>query len=263
MSATLQIIDVESATDAEQMAIFFRTIWTDGDEVVPFDLVLAAIHVGGYASIAKLDGSIVGASFGFLGDFAEQRILHSHVTAASVSGVGFELKQHQYAWAKEHELAGITWTFDPLVRRNCVFNFEKLGALAIEYLPNFYGTMSDSINAGDDSDRIFAFWPVKYSPVEESLQLEKVSTSAFALTNQAGVPATSSFDDSQAFWVELPEDIEKLRKTDLMLAQQWRRAVREVLQPALTRGWFVSAVNTDRTAILVRPQKLSQELTKN
>jgi predicted GNAT superfamily acetyltransferase len=93
MSATLQIIEVESATDAERMAVFFKTIWTDGDEVVPFDLVLAAIHVGGYASIARLDGNIVGASFGFLGDFAEQRVLHSHVTAASVSGVGFELKQ--------------------------------------------------------------------------------------------------------------------------------------------------------------------------
>ena len=65
MSAKLQIIEVETAADAESMAAFFKTIWADGDEVVPFDLVLAAIHVGGYATVAKLEDKVVGASFGF------------------------------------------------------------------------------------------------------------------------------------------------------------------------------------------------------
>jgi predicted GNAT superfamily acetyltransferase len=248
MSAKLQIVEVVTATDAEDMATFFKTIWTDGDEVVPFDLVLAAVHIGGYATIAKHDNQVVGASFGFLGEYAAHQVLHSHVTAASVPGVGFQLKQHQFAWAQEREIAGITWTFDPLVRRNCVFNFEKLGALAVEYLPNFYGTMTDAINAGDDSDRLFAYWPV-----QDSLSNETTKTNAIALKNQAGTPLSQGFDDTKAFWVELPEDIEAMRKSDLGLARQWRKAVRDVLQPALADGWFISAVNPDRTAILVEP----------
>ena len=257
MSAKLQIIEVETAADAESMAAFFKTIWVDGDEVVPFDLVLAAIHVGGYATVAKLEDKVVGASFGFLGEYAAHQVLHSHVTAASVPGVGYQLKQHQFAWALEREIGGITWTFDPLVRRNCVFNFEKLGALAVEYLPNFYGTMTDAINAGDDSDRIMAYWPV-----QETMDSETTKTSAIALKNSAGQPELRQYDDTKSFWVELPEDIESLRKTNLDLARQWRKAVRDVLQPALDDGWFIAAVNADRTGLLVEPPTSDYEFAE-
>lgn len=257
MPEKLKIIEVETAHDAESMAAFFKTVWTDGDEVVPFDLVLAVVHMGGYSTIAKLDGKVVGASFGFMGQYAAHQVLHSHVTAASVPGVGYQLKQHQFAWAQERELGGITWTFDPLVRRNCVFNFEKLGALAIEYLPNFYGTMTDAINAGDDSDRILAYWPV-----QESMDSAVTKTSAVALKNNAGAPEVVSYDDTKAFWVELPEDIESLRKSDLALARDWRKAVRSVLQPALDDGWFIAAVNEGRTGILVEPPTSDYEFSE-
>ena len=257
MTAKLQIIEVESAIDAQLMATFFKTIWSDGDEVVPFDLVLAVIHVGGYATIAKLDGNVVGASFGFLGEFAAHQVLHSHTTAASVPGVGYQLKQHQFAWAQEREIAGITWTFDPLVRRNCVFNFEKLGAIAVEYLPNFYGTMTDAINAGDDSDRLMAYWPV-----QESMDSVATKTSATALKNVSGAPEAQQYDDTKAFWVELPEDIEGLRKSDLALAQAWRKSVREIIQPALDDSWFIAEVSADRTAMLVEPPTSNYEFTE-
>ena len=248
MSTDLQILEVETASEAELMAKFFKTIWVDGDEVVPFDLVLAAVHVGGYASVAKQDGEVVGASFGFLGEFASHPVLHSHVTAASVSGVGYQLKQHQFDWAKARDLGGITWTFDPLVRRNCVFNFEKLGAVAVEYLPNFYGTMTDSINAGDDSDRLFTYWPV-----QDQIRVDSQATQSVAIRNRDGYPEKVAYNSAEPFWIELPEDIEVLRQNDIELARNWRKRVREVLEPALDAGWFVSSVRADRTAILVEP----------
>jgi predicted GNAT superfamily acetyltransferase len=257
MSAKLQIIEVDSIKEAESMAAFFRSVWTDGDDVVPFDLILAAVHVGGYAAIAKQDQVVVGASFGFLGEFAAHKILHSHVTAAILPGAGYELKQHQFAWAQEQELGGITWTFDPLVRRNCVFNFEKLGAIAVEYLPNFYGTMTDTINAGDDSDRLFTYWPV-----QENVFVESAKTSAVALQNFEGKPIAKPFDDTKSFWVELPEDVESLRKTDIDLARAWRKSVRDVIEPALAAGWFIGSVNSERTAILVEPSTSDYEFSE-
>jgi predicted GNAT superfamily acetyltransferase len=257
MSATLQIIEVESTTEAEAMAEFFKTIWSDGDDVVPFDLILAVVHVGGYAAIAKSENKIVAASFGFLGEFASHQILHSHVTAANLAGAGLALKRHQFEWAKDRDLGGITWTFDPLVRRNCVFNFEKLRALAVEYLPNFYGSLTDTINAGDDSDRLFAYWPIN-----ETVETERARTSALALRNVDGRPVAQSFDAENAFWVELPEDIEALRKSDIELAKEWRKSVRQVLQPALDAGWFIGAVNDDRTAILVEPSGSDYEFSE-
>jgi predicted GNAT superfamily acetyltransferase len=221
---------VSTIADTEAMSAFFMQVWADGPEVVPFDLALAAQHVGGYSAIAKLDGQIVGASFGFQGAHDAvpgQRILHSHVTAATVPGVGFAIKQHQKQWAIENDLDAITWTFDPLVRRNAVFNFEKLGAVGIEYLPNFYGTMTDAINAGDDSDRLFTYWSLR-----DEVALGQAQTTV------------------EAILVELPADIELLRKTNLAEALEWRARVREVLEPALADGYRVTGVLNRESLVL-------------
>lgn len=258
MSAQLQIVEVSSVSEAEELAAFFKTVWTGDDEVAPFDLMLAVIHVGGYAAMIRDGQTPVAGSFGFIGQYAAHNVLHSHVTASTKAGAGYALKQHQFEWAREQGLAGITWTFDPLVRRNCVFNFEKLGAFAVEYLPNFYGTMTDSINQGDDSDRLFAYWPVA-----ESVEVDSVKTEAVALRNANGAPQKLDYDASQAFWIELPEDIEQLRKSDLATARQWRKSVREALLPALENGWFIRSVNSDRTAILVEPSTSDYEFQED
>lgn len=253
MLTNLEILEVGNASDAECMSSFFKTVWTDGDEVIPFDLVLAAKHVGGYATIAKLDGRVVGASFGFLGTFSSHQVLHSHVTAATVPGVGYKLKLHQLSWAQERKITGITWTFDPLVRRNCVLNFEKLSAIAVSYLPNFYGTMTDSINLGDDSDRVFVYWQAGDSP-----RSQKKAANVSVLVNKNGapqilIPPSSLLENNQSFWIELPADIEALRKSNLSLAREWRKSVRGALQPALDLGWLIGEMNRTRTAIMVEP----------
>lgn len=237
--ARIQLVSTIAETEA--MSAFFMQVWADGPEVVPFDLALAAQHVGGYSAVATIDEKIVGASFGFQGSidsYPGQRILHSHVTAATVPGVGFALKQHQKAWAIEHGIDAITWTFDPLVRRNAVFNFEKLGAIGIEYLPNFYGTMTDAINAGDDSDRLFTYWAL--------------SERAFASAGSASTAnqSTSSTSEVSAILVELPEDVESLRKSNLAEALEWRARVREVLEPALAEGYRVTGIFNRQSLVL-------------
>jgi predicted GNAT superfamily acetyltransferase len=247
-----QIQLVSTIADTEAMSAFFMQVWADGPEVVPFDLALAAQHVGGYSAIAKLDGQIVGASFGFQGAHDAvpgQRILHSHVTAATVPGVGFALKQHQKAWAIEHGIDAITWTFDPLVRRNAVFNFEKLGAIGVEYLPNFYGTMTDAINAGDDSDRLFAYWPLSDGAI-------CASTTTSTSTSLASTASTASATSTtvEAILVELPADIESLRKTNLAEALEWRARVREVLEPAIADGYRVTGILNRQSLVLEKAE---------
>ncbi|WP_138275442.1 GNAT family N-acetyltransferase [Rhodoluna limnophila] len=224
--------EVSSAEDAIKVAEFFRTVWQDGDDVAPFDLILAAVHVGAYCVIAEVDGHAVGASFGIRGSFNSENILHSHVTAATVSGVGFQIKQHQMEWATENSIDAITWTFDPLVRRNCYFNFVKLGAIAIEYLPNFYGSMTDSINLGDVSDRLFAYWSVKTKSTESSL----------ASPRNAG---------PEEVVVAIPEDIETMRSVDLESALKVRMLVRDQMLDLMNTGWQVTAMTPDRTSLIL------------
>lgn len=255
MKSEFKVELVASASAAEELSTFLATIWQGEDDVTPFDLILAAVHVGGYGALAKANGKVVGASFGFLGDYAGDRILHSHVTGASVPGAGLALKMHQRRWAAENGLSAITWTFDPLVRRNCVFNFEKLGAYAIEYLPNFYGTMTDVINAGDDSDRLLAYWPT-----DGDLDSVAGECDQFALKNIDGSPVRQSFDPARAYWVELPADIESLRKSDLSSAKEWRLAVRDLMHGPIENGWFVRSMSIDRTAVLLQPTSSNYEL---
>ena len=111
-----------------------------------------------------LDEQIVGGSFGFLGRHLGEPSLHSHVTGilpgVRRTGLGRAMKLHQRAWAADHGLAWVTWTFDPLVRRNAWFNLGVLGAHVHEYLVDFYGPIDDAINAGDESDRLLVAWPV-------------------------------------------------------------------------------------------------------
>lgn len=225
----LRISQVSSIEEMEAVSAFFCKVWAGGPEVVPFDLGIAVLHVGAYCSAAYDGDEMVAASFGFRGVFNGKDILHSHVTGSFQPGAGYELKQHQFKWANQQGLAGITWSFDPLVRRNCVFNFDKLGATAVEYLPNFYGTMTDEINAGDDSDRLLVYWDLAETKSDELISPDAVA-------------------------IEIPEDIEALRKTDLAAAKVWRAKTRESLEPFMAKGWTISRMQ-DRTHLLVEPPK--------
>lgn len=227
--SSIRISQVSSIEEMEAVSAFLCKVWAGGPEVVPFDLGLAVLHVGAYCSAAYKDNAMVAASFGFRGVFNGNNILHSHVTGSFQPGAGYDLKQHQFDWAKSQGLAGITWSFDPLVRRNCVFNFDKLGVTAIEYLPNFYGTMTDEINAGDDSDRLFVYWDLASEPNKSEISPDAIA-------------------------VELPEDIEALRRTDLDTAKQWRTKTRQILKPLMSEGWTIRHMQ-DRTHLLVEPPK--------
>jgi len=227
--SSLRISQVSSIEEMEAVSAFLCRVWAGGPEVVPFDLGIAVLHVGAYCSAAYDGNEMVAASFGFRGVFNGKSILHSHVTGSFQPGAGYALKQHQFNWAKHEGLTGITWSFDPLVRRNCVFNFDKLGATAVEYLPNFYGTMTDEINAGDDSDRLFVYWDLSGPKPDQATSPDAIA-------------------------IEIPEDIEALRRTDLAAAKEWRVKTREALAPLLADGWTITRMK-DRTHLLVEPPK--------
>ncbi len=121
---------------------------------------LRLLRLGAYDD----DGAMVAASAGFFGHPGERVSYHSHITgvlpSAQGRGVGLAVKHHQYAWALEHGVAEIVWTFDPLLARNASFNLARLGADVVSYLPDFYGAMSDGVNAGQGSDRLYVHWDV-------------------------------------------------------------------------------------------------------
>lgn len=224
----------------ERVNALFDDIWHFGsaDPPITLELMRALSHAGGYVSGAFDGDRLVGASAGFL---AAESTLHSHVTGTAPGhGIGWALKQHQRLWALERGLERITWTYDPLVRRNAHFNLAKLGARPIEYLPSFYGVMGDAINQGDESDRLLASWPLTAPHVEALARREPYVTpvsddAVVALADEGGRPVPGSMDAATVL-VAVPADIERLRRADPGTGKAWRYAVRDVLGGLMGEG---------------------------
>jgi predicted GNAT superfamily acetyltransferase len=218
---------------------------------VTTELLRALGKAGNYLAGAYDGAELVGVTVGFFAAPAGTG-LHSHVTGVAAPArwrhVGYALKLHQRAWALARGITTITWTFDPLVRRNAHFNLTKLGAVAAEYLPDFYGPMQDSINGGDETDRLLTRWDLASSGVEAACAGRPRAVELAAL-RAAGVTEALAVDPgggprvapapARARPVTLaavPPDVEALRAQRPDLARRWRRALREVLGDALADG---------------------------
>ncbi|WP_327084880.1 GNAT family N-acetyltransferase [Nonomuraea sp. NBC_01738] len=234
------IKELHGIAELEGVFALFRRIWRfdPGGEPITVELMRALAHAGNYVAGAYEDGELVGGSVGFL---AAGSALHSHITGATAGhGIGFALKAHQRRWALERGLTRITWTYDPLVRRNAHFNLAKLGARPTEYLPGFYGIMSDAINQGDESDRVLAEWSLSAPHVEAAVRRSPVvrrlpARTPVALDDRDGRPVIHPVDGPVVL-VAVPADVEGLRGVDPGTAKAWRFAVREVLGGMLAEG---------------------------
>ncbi|KAB8194894.1 GNAT family N-acetyltransferase [Nonomuraea phyllanthi] len=236
----VEVRELHEMAEFERVDALFDDIWHfgPGNPPVTIELMRAISHAGGYVAGAFDGGRLVGGSVGFL---AAGGALHSHVTGTVAGrGIGCELKLHQRRWALERGLERITWTYDPLVRRNAHFNLAKLGARPREYLPCFYGVMDDAINQGDESDRLLAEWSLAAPHVEALARREPHVTpvpdgAVVALADEGGRPVAGPAD-ADAVLVAVPADVEGLRKADPGAAKAWRHAVRDVLGGLMAEG---------------------------
>ncbi|MGP3963657.1 GNAT family N-acetyltransferase [Nonomuraea sp. 3N208] len=225
----------------------FDQIWHPDPHNAPVsvELMIGFAHTGNYVAGAFEGTTLVGASVGFL---AEGGALHSHVTGALMSrGIGYALKLHQRDWCLERGLKKITWTFDPLVRRNARFNLVKLGAMPKAYLEDFYGAMTDAINEGDVSDRLLAVWQVAQE--DQGRRDVQVETLPVLLGSEDERPVVTGVQGDVVL-VGTPHDIEALRRTNPAAAKEWRTALRTVLGGLMGGGGRVVGF-TDRGEYMV------------
>lgn len=247
------IREAASLDDLVAMLRVFEIVWGPEGQP-PLNVTRAIHHAGGYAALAEEGDRIVGASLGFLGRGPDGGpLLHSHITGALPDavnrGIGFALKQHQRAWCLERGVTTVTWTFDPLVRRNAYFNLTKLGARATAYHADFYGPMPDALNGGDETDRVVATW---HLDGEHPVDVERPSDGVVALEVGAdGAPVVR--DERGAILLhQVPRDYHELRQRDDSAGRAWRHAVRKTLGAALADGYVGTGVTTDGWYVLRR-----------
>ena len=220
MNNSIQVRKLDNLQDQDSARKIFDITWSmdAGTEITP-NLLQAMVHSGSYLSGAFIENKIVGAAFAFPAT-NDGLHLHSHMTAVldeyRDKGVGYALKIDQWNWAKKNSYSKLSWTFDPLVRRNAKLNIVKLGVDISAYHPNFYGEMPDALNAGDESDRLMVSWRTDVdAPKAREL-----------ITN----PKSSDI------LIEIPEDIVAIRSKNQSESMKWRRQVREQFMAAFEKN---------------------------
>ncbi|MEV6582341.1 GNAT family N-acetyltransferase [Streptomyces sp. NPDC051582] len=247
----LDLRELHTMEDLDTVSRLYAEIWgTDTDSPpVSADVMRALSHAGNYVAGAYEDGRLVGASLAFYGD-PIGTTLHSHITGTAMGrGIGHALKLHQREWALARGIKRITWTYDPLIRRNAYFNLVKLGARPQEYLQAFYGAMDDAINGGDESDRVLTAWDLTAPPGPYTFDLP--ADVAHGVRNVDSRPVIGP-TDAAAILIDLPDDIEALRRTDPGAARDWRLAVRHTLAGLLADGARVAGFHDRRSYLLHR-----------
>jgi predicted GNAT superfamily acetyltransferase len=249
------IRELAEIEDMRRLAELFAVVWgRPGEPPINSDILKALAHSGNYVAGGYADDELAGGLVGWFGGVPPHELhLHSHILGVlsgnEAHGLGFELKQHQRRWCLSREVKVIEWTTDPLVRRNAYFNLTKLGAHAREYVVNVYGEMSDSINAGEESDRLLISWRLDSHSAEAAAAegapeprvdelREKGAVVALAV-GDAGEPVAGG-ESARVLLCEVPDDIVALRRSDPPLARSWRVALRKTLTEAMAAGYEVT-----------------------
>jgi predicted GNAT superfamily acetyltransferase len=211
-----------------------RDVWQFIDlDITPLRSFIITLHSGGMTYGAfNNDGKLLGFAHA-LAAFDEQLkpYFYSHMLAVEPAlqsaGIGAKLKLAQRDHALRVGVPLIRWTFDPLQSRNAYLNLIKLGGVIREYKINYYGSASTSaLHKGLDTDRVFVEWWVKSRRVSDA---------------QAGIRQTGKPEAV----IEIPRDIEAIKKQDLAEAVQWQAQLRVQFQALLSEGLYCAGFEAD------------------
>ena len=269
---TASISELSELEDLRALEQLIAAVWgRPAEPPISSDILKALAASGNYVAGARIDRKLIGGLVGWLGGVPPHEFhLHSHilgvVAGSEAQGLGFQLKQHQRRWCLERGVKVIEWTTDPLVRRNAYFNLTKLGAEARKYLVNFYGEMTDGINAGEESDRLLISWRLDSSEAECAAagtasepaldDLLRDGAVAALSVGTAGEPSriqVSASLSARVLLCQIPDDIVALRHSDPALARLWRLELRATLEDALAAGYLISGATRSGWYVLETP----------
>jgi len=255
---------LDTLGDARVAGQLFSAVWrpADGHPPLGAEVIRAVVAADGYAMGAFVGGTMVGACVGFWAS-PGARLLHSHITGVASDHrsrrVGYAIKLDQRAYALERSAETITWTFDPLVRRNAYFNLRRLGARPVAYHVNYYGAMTDGVNGADETDRFLVRWDLVGDTTRRACDLLAGEPVAMAsvpapviVADHRGAPHQLDHTDARLVTVAIPPDIERLRQEDPGLALQWREATRTVLSELFADGGRVLDLDPDHGHYVVQ-----------
>lgn len=256
----VRIGELDDHADRVAAAGLLARIWgvPPAESPVPADLMAALTHAGGCVIGAWApDGTLVGVTIGFAGAPGSDRV-YSYIAGVARSaaghGLGRRLKLAQREWALARGAAVLTWTYDPLIRRNGHFNLNRLGGRVTDFVRDYYPPMLDAVNAGDLPDRFVVEWALTGEPGGRPLPAEAAAGPVVLGAGAEGEPVVLLDAGAAAGVVRawVPSDIEALRAADPDLGRRWRLAARAVFGVLFADGFRPVGVDAEGHYVFVR-----------
>lgn len=239
---SVSVRPLQSIDELQRAERLLSEVWGTraGDSPMPLDIMCALAYTGGYVVGAFERDLMIGVTAGFR---TINGSLHSHVAGVLAPfrglGVGRRMKQHQLDWAAAQSIASISWTFDPLIRRNAYFNLNRLGAVVEQFIPDFYGPLTDGINQGEATDRLFVTWKVAASPADPGARGLDATAFAPLLDVEDGETPVLRETTAPLVRIATPGDAEAMRQRDRILSTRWRTLMRTALERAAAEDFRI------------------------
>jgi len=243
-ASAVTVRDVQGTDELRACQELQRRAWgiTEDGYVMPVATMVSAQRVGGLV-LGAFDAQqrLVGFAFGFLGKLNGRLILWSQLTgvhpAHQSTGVGRMLKLEQRRRARDMDLEAVAWAFDPLQASNASFNLGVLGATCRTYETDMYGSRSDALNVGLDTDRLLAEWSTSGEPGGQTVawpdSIELIDADTGQPERVRQIPT-----DVPHLSIEVPPRIGELKsRVSPSFSRGWQLALREAFQTAFDAGY--------------------------
>ena len=260
---TYAIRDLKTYDEFVQVHQVQQAIWGFGEPGVglypPF-LFTASKNGGVVLGAFDPEGHMMGYIFSFLGREPGGPLKLCSQTMGVLAewrgqGVATALKWAQRERASAAGLSLITWTFDPLESANARLNMHKLGAVSRRYWHNIYGERFGALNEGLPTDRLLVEWWIGGQRVETRAKVgikaeAEGGIPVFEVEGEGAARRVTGFDadvEAPCLALEVPADIQRLKRVDMALALDWRLHVRGAFETYFERGYVVTGFKTQGT----------------
>jgi predicted GNAT superfamily acetyltransferase len=256
----ISIRSIKTLSDLRRCHEIQRAVWGYSDLMVfPYTILISIQHNGGVLLGAYVNNELVGFVVGYLGMAGAKLYLFSQrmgvLPEYQSLGLGYRLKVAQREQMLRQGIDIVVWTYDPLEGRNATLNIEKLGGIVRSYARDIYGYVQNPLQTGLTTDRFLLEWHLMSDRVRERVRgryqrpraEDWLSGQDIPLVNYAawegGIPRPLAVDlaiDHEHVLVQVPSDLQRIKRYDLNTAQSWRKNARTIFESYFQRGYVVT-----------------------
>jgi predicted GNAT superfamily acetyltransferase len=248
-AAPYEIRELASHAERADAVRMQEEIWGDAfSERVPAAILMVGSKIGGVTAGAfDAEGRMAGFVFGLTGLKDGRRVHWSDLLAVRPEArgrrIGERLKHFQRDRCRALGVETMYWTYDPFVARNAHLNLNILGATIAEFVPDMYGTNTNSrMHGALGTDRFVAAWAVSTEPAVMPSDPALVDGVPVVAGPPGAAPAHDApLPDARRVVVQIPHDYHALLDDDITQARAWRQSARRAFRHYLDTGYHVTA----------------------